>query len=187
MNKNEIINYGDSMKHVYKVVMAVFIASFTTAAISYSYFRLSYSPACYEYILPVISPDNSEEVLKLIDSAKYEIKLEVYEFSSKELADKLIEAGDRGVDVHVILEQSVYQNSGMFDYLLNNGIDVAWAPERFNNVHSKFAVVDDSIVLVGSLNWSKNALLYNREASVIIYSQDVARQFEAVFDTDVAS
>jgi len=44
--------------------------------------------------------------------------------------------------------------------------------------------VDDEIVLVGSLNWSLNAMKNNREASVIIYSKEVASEFERIFDED---
>jgi phosphatidylserine/phosphatidylglycerophosphate/cardiolipin synthase-like enzyme len=47
-------------------------------------------------------------------------------------------------------------------------------------------VVDDSIVLVGSMNWSENSMKNNREASVIIYSKDVSKEFEGVFDSDFA-
>jgi phosphatidylserine/phosphatidylglycerophosphate/cardiolipin synthase-like enzyme len=45
-------------------------------------------------------------------------------------------------------------------------------------------IVDDEIVLVGSMNWSENSLRNNREASVIIYSSDVSKKFEEIFDED---
>jgi phosphatidylserine/phosphatidylglycerophosphate/cardiolipin synthase-like enzyme len=130
-------------------------------------------------VKPIFSPHSSEELLNLIKNAKSEIKLEVYEFSYRILAD----ARNRGVSVKVILEPSVYQNNGMFNYLVNKGIEVSWA-SNFHNTHSKFMVVDDSIVLVGSMNWSENSMKNNREASVIIYSKDVSKEFEGVFDSD---
>lgn len=135
-------------------------------------------------IAPIFSPYNSEEIFNLIANAKYEIKLEVYEFSYKELADALIDTVNRNVSVKVILEKSVYQNNNMFNYLLNHGIDVSWASKKFHNTHSKFMIIDDSIVIVGSLNWSENALKYNREASVIIYSAEISNEFEKIFDMD---
>jgi phosphatidylserine/phosphatidylglycerophosphate/cardiolipin synthase-like enzyme len=45
-------------------------------------------------------------------------------------------------------------------------------------------VIDGSVVLVGSMNWSEYALHKNREASVIIYSKEVAAEFEKIFDSD---
>lgn len=138
-------------------------------------------------VLAVFSPDDSSAIFDLLASAKREIKLEVYEFSYAALADALIEAESRGVSVQVVLEPDVASNTQMSQYLLNGGVDVAWASKKFHNTHSKFAVVDDGTVLVGSTNWSKNAMLYNREASVIVYSADVAASFEKVFDSDYAA
>lgn len=141
--------------------------------------------ACYEgSIVPVFSPYNSEEIFDLIGNAKHEIKVEVYEFSYKDLADALVKAGERGISIKVILEPSVYNNYDMLNYLLNSGIDVNWASKSFHNTHSKFMIIDDSIVFVGSMNWSKNSIKYNREASVIIYSKEIASNFERIFDMD---
>jgi phosphatidylserine/phosphatidylglycerophosphate/cardiolipin synthase-like enzyme len=144
-----------------------------------------YAETCKEgEVLAIFSPENSDEILALLNGAKREIKLEVYEFSYRTLADALIEARSRGVSVQVVLEPSVSANTKTSEYLLNGGVSVAWASKKFHNTHSKFAVIDDGIVLVGSTNWSQNAMLYNREASVIVYSNDVAKSFERIFDAD---
>lgn len=156
--------------------------------IKYVFQVKDFSPAtCSEgTVAPIFSPYNSEEIFNLIKNAKYEIKLEVYEFSSNTLADALVEAKQRGISVKVVLEPSVYQNNNIFSKLINNGIDVSWASKKFHNTHSKFAIIDDEIVLVGSMNWSENALKKNREASVIIYSQKISSEFERIFDLDFA-
>jgi phosphatidylserine/phosphatidylglycerophosphate/cardiolipin synthase-like enzyme len=165
----------------YKLIALVFVVGLI-ALLNQRYFQV---PKCSEgEVSPVFSPSDSEMVFNLIGNAKYEIKLEVYEFSSRYLADALISAKERGISVKVILEPSVYQNSGIFKYLINNGIDVSWASTRFQVTHSKFMIVDDSIVLVGSMNWSENALKNNREASVIIYSKELSKDFERIFDAD---
>ena len=144
-----------------------------------------YAETCKEgEVLAIFSPENSDEITALLHGAKREIKLEVYEFSSMELADALIAARSRGVGVQVILEPSVAANTKTSEYLLNGGVGVAWASKKFHNTHSKFAVIDSRAVLVGSTNWSKNAMLYNREASVVVYSTDVAASFEKIFDSD---
>jgi len=154
--------------------------------LSFFAFQLRYSPIeCSEgTVKPIFSPYNSEEIFSLIKDAKSEIKLEVYEFSSKSLAEALVEARERDVNVKVILEPSVYQNNAIFNYLVNSGVDASWASKKFHNTHSKFVIIDDSIVLVGSMNWSENAVKNNREASVIIYSEKIAEEFERIFDAD---
>ena len=170
--------------------MKKLIASIILIGIIAVFIQIKYSShtTCYEgTVVPVFSPYNSEEIFNLIKNAKNEIKLEVYEFSSNSLADALIDARQRGVSVEVVLEPSVYQNNGIFNKLINNGIDVNWASKKFHNTHSKFVIIDDNIVFVGSMNWSENALKNNREASVIIYSQKVSEGFEKIFDADFVS
>jgi len=45
-----------------------------------------YAETCKEgEVLAIFSPENSDEILVLLDGAKREIKLEVYEFSYKTL------------------------------------------------------------------------------------------------------
>lgn len=170
-------NTGDIMK-IILIILVMLIGAVLVFQVIYS------SPKCYDgTVMPVFSPSDSEEIFNLIRDAKYEIKVEVYEFSYRALADALADAREHGVSVKVILEPSVYQNNAMFNYLVNKGIEVSWA-SKFHNTHSKFMVVDDSIVFVGSMNWSENSLKNNREASVIVYSKDISKRFEEVFDTD---
>jgi len=143
---------------------------------------------CYESsVVPVFSPDNSDDIFNLIDNAKHDIKIEVYEFSYRNLADALINARKAKVSVKVILEPSVYRNSDMFSYLTKSGIDVNLATKKFHNTHSKFMIIDSNIVFVGSMNWSENSLKNNREASVIIYSKEISSSFERIFDEDFRS
>jgi phosphatidylserine/phosphatidylglycerophosphate/cardiolipin synthase-like enzyme len=165
----------------------ILIALATVIGLFFLFNQIKYfsSPACYEgTVMPIFSPSDSEKMFDLIRNAKHEIKVEVYEFSYKYLADALVDARERDVSVKVILEPSVYINSNMFDYLLNKGIDVSWASKKFHNTHSKFMIIDDSIVLVGSMNWSENAMKNNREASVVVYSKEISNRFENIFDMD---
>jgi phosphatidylserine/phosphatidylglycerophosphate/cardiolipin synthase-like enzyme len=165
-----------------KLIISMILIGVIIVFIQIKYFSQA---SCYEgTVIPVFSPYNSEEIFNLIKNAKSEIKLEVYEFSYNKLADALINARQRDVSVKVILEPSVYQNNDIFNKLINNGIDVNWASKKFHNTHSKFLIIDDNIVFVGSMNWSENALENNREASVIIYSQKISEEFEKIFDAD---
>jgi len=133
----------------------------------------------------VFSPGNSEnEIISLLDNAKTEIKIEMFEFSYKPIKESLARAKNRGVDVKVILDRQSSQNKDTFDFLEKNGMYVKWAPSKFNLLHSKFAIIDKKTVLVGSTNWSKNGMQKNREASVIIYSEDLAKEFENIFEND---
>jgi phosphatidylserine/phosphatidylglycerophosphate/cardiolipin synthase-like enzyme len=53
------------------------------------------------------------------------------------------------------------------------------------SLHSKYAVIDDSLVVIGSHNWSAEAFSANREGSVAVRSEPLvrilAREFEALW------
>lgn len=53
-----------------------------------------------------------------------------------------------------------------------------------NYVHNKGMVADGSRVFVSSINGTENAIMNNREVAVDVKSQDAARYYGKVFDTD---
>jgi phosphatidylserine/phosphatidylglycerophosphate/cardiolipin synthase-like enzyme len=171
-----------------KFLTLILILFFSILALNY------FLPSCYfskpteienSQVKAVFSPGNSEnEITSLMNNAKSDIKIEMFEFSYKPLKESLLEAKKRGVSIRVILDRQSNQNKDTLDFLKGNGIDVKWAPSKFNLLHSKFAVIDNKIVLVGSTNWSKNGMQKNREASVIIYSENLAKEFENIFNKD---
>ena len=106
------------------------------------------------------------------------------------LLGDLIAAHNRGVDVSVILdgndrpwendgkEQEDKKNQSAFDFLTAAGVDVRY-DSNDKLLHSKLIVIDESVTILGSTNWTYSALRKNHEASVIIRSPAVARTFMA--------
>jgi len=52
------------------------------------------------------------------------------------------------------------------------------------NVHNKGFVIDSSVVVVSSQNFSPDGIQFNRDAGVIIESAPIAQYFESVFLAD---
>ena len=100
------------------------------------------------------------------------------------MKDALVRAVKRGVHVRVILEPRVDSNYPTARFLAENGVTVKWATKDYTNTHSKTAVIDSKKVLVGSTNWSRQAMASNRESTVLVESESVASEFEEVFEED---
>ncbi len=150
--------------------------------------RLGFATAgkayCAAGITPLFSPGSQEEITQYLGSAETSIDVMLYQFSNPALQEALAEARARGVRVRVLLEPRVDSNYAMASLLAEQGIWVKWASKEYTNTHAKTAVIDGRKVLVGSTNWSVQAMRSNREASVLVDSVEVAVEFEKVFEED---
>ncbi len=99
-----------------------------------------------------------------------------------ELVDDLVAAGNRGVKVKVILEDSkLEENRLAYEKLRGNNIAVYFdTPAHL--LHMKGIVVDDRYVFVGSTNWSKAAIEDNYEATCFEDSPRDALSFKEYID-----
>src|SRR3989338_2823576 len=133
----------------------------------------------------VFSPGEGENIIAFIDSAQETLDIEMYVFTSDEIANALKRAHDRGVQVQIILEKRVATdgNPRYYNELNDYGIDVRWASFDYALTHAKFIIVDGERVLVGSHNFSNAALERNREASVIL-TGDIVEEFKRIFEED---
>ncbi|MEM0461874.1 MAG: phospholipase D family protein [Candidatus Caldarchaeum sp.] len=118
----------------------------------------------------------------LINAAQRRILVAVYVFTNDRLANALIAAHNRGVDVKVVLEaESAEIRGSEYQRLKEAGLDIR-LDGNSALMHHKFMVIDDRIVATGSYNWSGAAEEANDENLVAILSEDVAKQFVEEFD-----
>ncbi len=131
----------------------------------------------------ILSPDNSEEkFISLINSANDSIYVENYYFTNERIAFSLVAAKNRGVKVYVLIED----NEGVdkiYNLLRENGIDVK-IDKRNITIHSKFMVIDKKIAIIGSHNLTKYAMERNREVSIVIESEEIAKKLIEIFEND---
>lgn len=149
-----------------------------------------------------VSPDCSFELYEnCIDMAKHEILLNVYEFSSPGMADALINARKRGVNVTVLIEGGPVggissEGNTICDLLVRNNIQVwqmgtagdSHAPYRYD--HAKYIVVDSLYIFITSENFKGNGFPVqgksgNRGWGVCLIDPGVATYFREVFLTDL--
>ena len=109
-------------------------------------------------------------VIKGINAAKQSIHVAAYSFTSKPIAQALLDAKKRGVDVKVVADKK--SNSGKYSaatYLANNGVPVH-LDDNYPIFHHKFMVIDGVSLETGSFNYSAAAANKNAENVLIIWN-----------------
>ncbi len=118
------------------------------------------------------SPDKGslDLVVKSINSAQKSICMATYSFTSKPVAEALIHAKGRGVDIKIVSDAKA--NGSKYTatkFLANHGVNV-----RLNGnypiMHNKFIVIDDKTVETGSFNYSQAAAAKNAENVIVIWN-----------------
>jgi HKD family nuclease len=124
-------------------------------------------------------------VEKEIDAASERIFVAVFSLRLTGLADALVRAKQRGVDVQVITDRKQSTTTTVDEILKDAGITVVEAlndTTPFTAMHHKFMVVDGRTTLVGSYNWTYTATKSSYEdLSVIRNDAEVGAAFEGAF------
>lgn len=134
----------------------------------------------------------SSHILREIDNAKKELLVAVYAFTSESLAEALVRAKRRGVNVQVIIDREFdSRNQASKGKLLEaQKIPVRrLAGGRSSNserdaglMHQKFAIVDNQIVFTGSYNWTHSADTVNDENLLVFRdAAPLAEEFRKIF------
>lgn len=129
------------------------------------------------------SPDGGCEaqVLYWIGRANTSIHVLIYSFTLDSIGEALVEAHDRGLDVKVVFEKSQVSQYSEYWRLSDAGVQVRNdTNSRF--MHNKIMIVDDAIVLTGSLNYSESGINRNDENLIVIKSGDVASLYANEFN-----
>lgn len=110
----------------------------------------------------------TEAVVKEVQKARKEVLMQAYSFTSKPIAEALIEAKKRGVHVEVLLDKSneheTYTELGFLkEHSITPSIDAQHAI-----AHNKVMIIDRKVVITGSFNFTHQAEIENAENLLII-------------------
>ena len=132
----------------------------------------------------LFSPQDNcdQEIVSQIDKAEKYVYAAIYYFTSRPIAQALIRAKNRKVDVRICLdaEQPSYEYSKS-RFLDNKGINIRLIAGS-GIMHNKFCVIDDHITITGSYNWTVRADLENDENLLVIESQEIAKKYKEQFN-----
>jgi phosphatidylserine/phosphatidylglycerophosphate/cardiolipin synthase-like enzyme len=124
-------------------------------------------------------------VVQAIGEAQRQILVQAFSFTSRRIAQALIGARRRGVEVLVTAdrEQAVAGEGSRLRDLTAAGIPV-WLETRYAAAHSKVMIIDagtrDSAVITGSFNWTAGAQRRNAENVLVLRrNRELANAYEA--------
>ncbi len=142
-------------------------------------------PVSYDSLQVYFSPQGGcqQAIADEIARARKTLDIAMFAFTNRELANAVIAARKRGVEVRVVLDASQAENRySKKNYLLNKGVPVRLARGRGQGImHHKFAVIDDMTVITGSFNWTAGAEESNFENLLIFHSPVLALKYADEF------
>lgn len=133
----------------------------------------------------LFSPEDKAmaNLIALVRDAKVSVRFLAFSFTDSALAQMMVERARAGVDVRGIFE--TFGSAGMSSELKT--LWCAGLPVRQDGnasfLHHKVIIVDDSIVVTGSLNFSANADGVNEENVVILDNAEIAALYVQEFET----
>ncbi len=121
-------------------------------------------------------------VLDKVKEAEKNIVCMIYSFTLDDLADELINAKQRGINIKIILENQQITQYSEYQKLKANNIDVILDNRPFL-MHNKFCVIDEETLITGSMNFSVNGINNNDESLLIIKDKNLSLQYYNYFKT----
>ena len=128
--------------------------------------------------------DNARDnaIIRAINQATSTIDIRIFFFTDSGIADALIDAKERGVNVRVILDASGAES----DYSKHRELRDAGIPVKVENwggkEHIKAMCVDRRITVMGSQNWTGSGNYSNDENTLYIENEYLAGVFEDNFE-----
>lgn len=120
-------------------------------------------------------------LLYWLNRANASIHVLIYSFTLDSIGDALVAAHRRGLDVRVVMEREGVGRGSEYGKLKGAGVPVRLDANPAL-MHHKVAIIDGSIVITGSFNWTDSAEDRNNENMIVIRSAKVAAIYEGEFE-----
>ncbi len=130
------------------------------------------------------SPDDNVQssFIDLVNNAEESIYFLAFSFTADPIGEAVMTRARDGVTVAGVMDaEQVNSNVGTeFDPFLQAGLSV-FRDAIEGQMHHKVMIIDESIVLLGSYNFTNSAETRNDENLLVVYNKDIAAQFIAEF------
>jgi len=110
----------------------------------------------------------TEAIVNEITTAKSEILVQAYSFTSKPIAKALVDARKRGIRIEAVLDKSQRREKyTSADFIAHAGIPT-YIDDRHAIAHNKIIIIDRATLITGSFNFTKAAEEKNAENLLVM-------------------
>jgi len=135
---------------------------------------------CESYFFP--NGANEKYVVNMLRTCKKSLDIAIYSFTLESITKALIEVHNRGIPVRVICDNECEKKStSKIKKLASVGI-VCKTDNCSYYMHHKFAIIDASVVITGSFNWSTQAVNHNQENILFLENKCLAQKYLEQFN-----
>ena len=136
------------------------------------------------YVTPYFSPKDKailNSIIPIVNNSKSYIYMPAFVITHSKLANALIAAKQRGVDVKIILDATGVYSTGSKIKLLRDSKIPLKVENYAGKIHSKSMIVDDKYVVIGSMNFSNSGENKNDENVLVIQDKKLTVFYKNFF------
>jgi len=125
----------------------------------------------------------AQNLVNFYGTAGKSIHVMIYSLTKQEIADALVAAKLKGIEVKVLIDSS---QAGLKDakdeFLLENGVELKRVNiPGYSIFHDKVSIIDSNAFSTGSFNYTQNADSGSAENLMIVKDEKLALEFEKEF------
>ena len=118
----------------------------------------------------------------MLRTCKKTLDIAIFSLTLDSIAEAILEAFQRGIKVRMIADDECAKNKGSNVKLIASVGIPCKTDNAVYHMHHKFAVLDGSVVIMGSFNWTGQAVKYNQENIFFYEDKNIAGQYALEFE-----
>ena len=136
---------------------------------------------CDAYFFP--NAKNEKYLVDMLRTCKYSLNIAIFSLTRDNFAKAIIEVFKKGIKVRVIADDECVKNYGSDIYKLAAcGIPCKTDNSAQFHMHNKYAIIDESVIVTGSFNWTTQAINNNQENLLFIEDKELANKYLKEFN-----
>ena len=136
---------------------------------------------CNVYFFP--NTKNEKFLVEMLRTCVKSLDIAIFSITRDNFAKAIIEVFKRGIKVRVIADDECVKNYGSDVYrLAAEGIPCKTDSNAQFHMHNKYAIIDESVIVTGSFNWTSQAINNNQENLFFYEDKQIAEQYTNEFN-----